>query len=64
VTDNPDLWVVRELRTSDDPALELTQSKDRVRVELAHVKGVVAALVGAAADRAEVLASGAEGYDA
>ena len=61
MTDHPDLCEVRELpsdvtlelRAGDDPALELAQGKVRVRVELAPVKGVVAALVGAAADLAQ-----------
>jgi hypothetical protein len=37
---------------------EVTQGKNRVRMELAHVKGLVAALVDAAAELAEVLALG------
>jgi hypothetical protein len=66
ITDNPDLWEVRELpsglapelRGGDVPALVLVQGEDRVRVELAHVKAVVAALADAAADLAELLAAG------
>jgi hypothetical protein len=61
-----DLWEVRglpsglalELQAGDDPALVLAQGDNRVRVELAHVKALVAALTDAAADLAEVLASG------
>lgn len=59
-----DLWeicslpngAVLELRAGDEPALVLVQGKNQVKVELAHVKGLVAALVEAAADLAEVLA--------
>jgi hypothetical protein len=40
------------------PVSVLAQVGNRARVELAHVKGLVAALVDAAADLAEVLASG------
>jgi hypothetical protein len=47
-----------ELRAGDDPALVLVQGENRVRVELTQVKALVAALVDAAADLAEVLASG------
>lgn len=65
MTDNPDLWEVRtlpdgltlELWAGAAPALVLAQGERRVRVDLAHVKGVVAALVGGAADLAEVLTS-------
>ena len=64
--ENLNLWEVRELpdgvalelRAGDDPAVVLAQGEDRVRVELANVKAVVAALTDAAADLAEVLASG------
>jgi len=60
VTDNPDLWELRELdggltlelRVGDAPALALTQGDNRVRVELSKVKAVVAALTDAAADLA------------
>lgn len=66
MSDNPELWEVRELpdglaldlRAGDVPALVLTQGENRASVELAHVKGLVAALVEGAADLAEVLASG------
>ena len=47
-----------ELRAGDDPALVIVQDGDRVRMELPHVKAVIAALGDAAADLAEVLASG------
>jgi hypothetical protein len=47
-----------ELHAGDDPALVLTQGENQVRVELLHVKPLVAALTDAAADLAEVLASG------
>ena len=47
-----------ELRAGDDPALVLAQDDNRVRVELSNVKPLVAALTDAAADLAEVLASG------
>ena len=68
MSDNPDLWEVRELpdglalelRAGDVPALVLTQGENRISVELAHVKGLVAALVAGAADLAEVLAAGGE----
>jgi hypothetical protein len=68
VSDNPDLWEVRELpgglslelQAGDDPALVLAQGECRVRVELPHVKVVVAALVDAAADLAKLLAAGDE----
>ena len=68
-----DLWEVRtlhgglslELRggesrdgMSTKPALVIVQGSERVRVELGDVKLVVAALVDAAADLAEVLAAG------
>jgi hypothetical protein len=64
--DGPNLWEVRELpggvalelRAGDDPALALVQGENRVRVELAHVRELVAALVDAAADLAGVLAAG------
>jgi hypothetical protein len=54
-----DLWEVRtlpdgltlELQASDSPALVLVQDGRRIRVDLPHVRGVVAAL-------AEVLAAG------
>lgn len=44
-----------ELRAGDDPALVLSQGESRVRMELAHVKSLLAALTDAAADLAEVL---------
>ena len=67
MTDIPDLWEARELtgrlalgmHAGDDPALVLAQGEDRVKVDLADVKGVMAALVDAAADLAELLATGA-----
>ena len=64
--DNPDLWEVRrlpdglalELWGGGNPAVVLVQGERRVRVDLPHVKALVAALTDAAADLAEVLASG------
>ena len=64
--DKQDLWETRtvlrgtvlELRIGDDPALVLVQGENRVRVKLAHIKILVAALTDAAADLAEVLATG------
>ena len=50
--------VALEFQAGDDPALVLAQGGNRVRAELAHVKALVAALTDAAADLAEVLASG------
>ena len=66
MSSDPDLWEVRsldgglalELRAGDEPALVLVQGENRVRVDLAHSKALVAALTDAAADLAEVLASG------
>jgi hypothetical protein len=66
VTDNPDLWEKRtltsgltlEMLAGDNPALVLAQGDNCVRVDLANVKTLVAALTDAAADLAEVLASG------
>jgi ribosomal protein L12E/L44/L45/RPP1/RPP2 len=63
---DPDLWEMRtlpgalalEFRGEDKPALVLVQGDNRVRVELARVKALVAALTDAAADLAELLASG------
>lgn len=63
MSDTPDLWEVRdltddltlELRAGDSPSLVLVQDGDRIRVELANVKAVVAALTDAAADLAELL---------
>jgi hypothetical protein len=57
MTHDPDLWEVRdlpagltlEMRGGREPALVLAQGDERVRVELAHVKGVAAALADAAA---------------
>jgi hypothetical protein len=65
MTNNPDLWEVRELpgdlalemRGGDKPALVLVQGENRVRIELAHAKVLVAALTDAAAGLAELLAS-------
>ena len=42
----------------DDPALVLVEGENRVTVELANVKALVAALTDAAAVLTEVLASG------
>jgi len=61
-----DLWEVRtlpdglalELRGGDKPGLVLVQGSDRVIVELAHVKTVIAAMGDAAEDLAAVLAAG------
>ena len=66
MSEQTDLWEARELpgglalelRAGDDPALVLVQGDNRVRVELDRVKAVVGALVDAAADLVEVLASG------
>jgi hypothetical protein len=66
MSDNPDLWEVRrlpdglalELWGGGNPALVLVQGDRRVRVDLPHVKAVVAGLTDAAADLAELLASG------
>ena len=66
MTNNPDLSEVRELpggtflemQAGGNPALVLAQGTNKVRVELADVKVVVAAHVDAAADLAEVLAAG------
>lgn len=66
MTDNRDLWEMRdlpdglalELLADDTPALVLVQGETRIRVQLAHAKGLVAALTDAAADLAEVLAAG------
>ena len=66
MSDIPDLWEVRtlpdgltlELRAGASPALVLAQGENRVRVELAHVKVVVAALADGAVDLAEVVAVG------
>jgi hypothetical protein len=59
LTDNPDLWggelpdgLAREIQAGDDRVLLLrstaskavTRGKNRVRAELAHVKGLVAVL--------------------
>jgi len=63
-----DLWEVRrlheglsvELRGGDKPALVIVQGSERVRVELAEVKLVVATLAEAAADLAGVLARAGE----
>jgi hypothetical protein len=66
MTHNHNLWETRPLRANltlelhagDDPALVLAQGENQVRVELPHAKSLVAALTDAAADLAEVLASG------
>ena len=48
----------RGLVLRSTPSEEVTQGKNRVRMELARVKGLEAALVDAAAELAEVLALG------
>jgi len=61
-----DLWEVRtlhgrlslDLRGGAKPALVLVQGGERVNVEPADVKAVVAGIVDAAADLAGVLATG------
>ena len=61
-----DLWETRtlphgtvlELRAGNDPTLVLTQGDNHIRVRLSNVKALVAAMTDAAADLAEVLASG------
>jgi hypothetical protein len=66
MTDNPNLWEVRrlpdgltlELWRRGKPGLVLVQGNRRVVVDLANVKAVVAGVTDAAADLAEVLASG------
>lgn len=66
MSSDPNLWETRELpgeislelRAGDHPALELTQGEDRVHVELALARHVIAALTDAAADVAEFLAAG------
>jgi hypothetical protein len=63
-----DLWrsrtlpdsITLELRAGDNPALALLQGENRLKVELAHITGVVAALADAAADPAELLAVGGQ----
>ena len=58
MTNSLDLWQVRplpgglvlELLAGDAPALAPAQGESRVRVELAYVKPLVAALADAAAD--------------
>jgi hypothetical protein len=47
-----------ELHVGHRPALVLRQDDQAIRVELAHVNGLVAALVDGAADLAEVLSRG------
>jgi hypothetical protein len=62
---NSDLWEVRtlpdglalELRGGDKPALVIVQGSDRVRVDLADAKAVIAALGDVAADLARLLAA-------
>jgi hypothetical protein len=49
---------VLELRAEDEPPLALMQGDNQMGVKLGRVKAVVAALTDAAADLAEVLASG------
>lgn len=61
-----ELWEVRhlhgglslELRGGEKPALVIVQGGERVRVELADVKTVIAGMGDAAADLAGVLAAG------
>jgi hypothetical protein len=70
MTDNPDLWggelpgeLAHEMRADDNWVFMLwstaseavTRGKNRVRVELAHVKAPVAALVEAATEVGEYL---------
>jgi hypothetical protein len=67
MSDTPNPWEVRtlpgdvhlEMWGGDVPALVMAQ-RNRIQVELAHVKGVVAGLVDAAAEMAEVLVGGGE----
>jgi hypothetical protein len=47
-----------ELQAGNNPALVLALGDNRVRVDLANAKALVAALTDAAAELAEVLASG------
>jgi hypothetical protein len=66
--DKQNLWEVRslpdgitlELRAGDDPALVLVQGENRVRMELAHVKAVVAVLAGAVVGLTTLLATGGQ----
>ncbi len=65
------LWYLRdmgglalELHGGDKPALVLRQGDQPIRVEPAHVKRLVGALVDGAADLAEVLSQGAGRHDA
>ena len=68
MSDNPFLWEVcdlpggmaLELRAGDVAAMVLTKGENRASVELARVKGLVAALVDGAADLAEVLSLGCD----
>ena len=46
-----------ELRASDTPALVLVQGENRVRTELAHVMGLVAALADATEHLTAMLAA-------
>jgi hypothetical protein len=55
--DLPD-GIIVELTAGNIPSLVLVQGENRVTVKLAQVKTLVAALVDAAADLAEVLAAG------
>jgi hypothetical protein len=65
---NQDLWesrplldgIVLEMQAGDTPALILVQDENRVRIELAHVKAMLAALAGAAANLTTILATGGE----
>jgi hypothetical protein len=66
MSNTPDLWESRdlpngltlELRAGAEPCLVLRQGDDRISVELSNVKTLVAALTDAAAELAELLASG------
>lgn len=63
-----DLWEARplpdgvtlELRAGNDPALVLVQGENRVQIDLAYAKEVVAALVDPAADLTTFLAAGGQ----
>ena len=50
--------ITLELRAGDNPAMIIVQGKDRIQVELAHVKDMVAMLADGAADLAGLLAVG------
>lgn len=47
-----------DVHAGDHPALVLAQGDDAVQIELAHARAVIAALTDAAADLAELLATG------